>query len=63
MGFFSKFLGDTPAPDLSGARRELLRKALRDTLNLHSIPAAWIGAETLTASSRGWRKRASIGGS
>jgi hypothetical protein len=53
MGFFSKFLGDTPAPDLSGARRELLRRALRDTLNLHSIPAAWIGAETLTASSRG----------
>ena len=55
MGFFSKFLGETPAPDLdlSAARRELLRRALRDTLNLHGIPAAWIGAETLTASSRG----------
>ena len=63
MGFFSKFLGDTPAPDLSGARRELLRRALRDTLNLHCIPAAWIGAETLTASHGEWRKRASIGGS
>ena len=53
MGFFSKFLGSTSAPDLSGARRELLRRALRDTLNLHSIPVAWIGAETLIASSRG----------
>jgi hypothetical protein len=53
MGFFSKFLGDTPTPDLSGARRELLRRALRDTLDFHRIPAAWIGAETLTASSRG----------
>ena len=57
MGFFSKFLGDTPAPDLSGARRELLRRALRDTLNLHSIPAAWIGAETLTASTRGMAQK------
>jgi hypothetical protein len=54
MGFFSKFLlGETPAPNLSGARRELLRKALRETLSLHCIPAAWIGAEMLITSSRG----------
>lgn len=53
MGFFSKLLGDTPVPDPSGARRELLRAALRETLKRHGIPPAWIGAETLVASSRG----------
>ena len=56
MGFFSKLLGDTPAPDQSGARRELLRAALRDTLNRHGIPPAWIGAETLVTTSRGAQK-------
>ncbi|NPC56304.1 hypothetical protein [Caenimonas soli] len=53
MGFFSKLLGDTPAPDQSAARRELLRVALRDTLNRHNIPATWIRAETLVTTSRG----------
>jgi hypothetical protein len=53
MGFFSKLLGATPVPDPWGARRELLRAALRDTLKRHGIPPAWIGAETLVAASRG----------
>jgi hypothetical protein len=56
MGFFSKLRGATPAPDLSAARRELLRVALRDTLNRHGIPPAWIGAETLVTTSRGAQK-------
>lgn len=53
MGFFSKLLGDTPPPDQSAARREMLRVALRDTLNRHGIPPAWIGAETLVTTTRG----------
>lgn len=53
MGFLSKLLGDTPAPDQSAARRDLLRVALRDTLNRHGIPAGWIGAETLVTTARG----------
>ena len=35
-----------------GARREMLRVVLRDTLNRHGIPAAWITGETLLANSR-----------
>jgi len=53
MGFFSKLLGDTPVPDQSGPRRELLRAALRETLKRHGIPPTWISAETLVASARG----------
>ncbi|HUR89037.1 MAG TPA: hypothetical protein VMZ74_08120 [Ramlibacter sp.] len=34
-------------------RRELLRVVLRDTLNRHGIPVAWITAELLSATSRG----------
>lgn len=56
MGFFSKLRGDTPAPDPSAGRRELLRVALRDTLNRHGIPPTWIGAETLVTTSRGAQK-------
>ncbi|MEJ6023972.1 hypothetical protein [Ramlibacter sp. PS4R-6] len=33
-------------------RRELLRVVLRDTLNRHGIPSAWIAAEVLTTTSR-----------
>ena len=36
----------------NSTRRELLRVVLRDTLNRHGIPAAWVGAETLMATSR-----------
>lgn len=53
MGFFSKLRGDPPVPDQSAARRDLLRVALRDTINRHGIPATWIGAETLVTTSRG----------
>lgn len=44
-------------------RRELLRVVLRDTLNRHGIPSAWIAAELLTTTSRSgerglhWRLR------
>lgn len=34
-------------------RRELLRVVLRDTLNRHGIPAAWIVPELLSTTSRG----------
>lgn len=34
-------------------RRDVLRLALRETLNWHGIPVAWIGAEVLVATSRG----------
>ena len=37
----------------AGTRRELLRVVLRNTLNRHGIPTAWIGAEMLLATSRG----------
>jgi hypothetical protein len=36
----------------NSARREMLRVVLRDTMNRHGVPAAWISAETLVASSR-----------
>jgi hypothetical protein len=55
MGFFSKVFGDEQAADASVARRELLRVALRDTLNNHGIPPAWLGAETLVTTSRAQR--------
>ena len=34
-------------------RREMLRVVLRDTLTRHGIPASWITAEMLVATSRG----------
>jgi hypothetical protein len=34
-------------------RRELLKAVLRNTLNRHGIPAAWIGADMLVATTRG----------
>jgi hypothetical protein len=39
-------------PSTSASRRELLRTVLRDTLNRHGIPAAWITGETLVTTSR-----------
>lgn len=36
-----------------GTRREMLRVVLRDTLNRYGIPAAWITADVLVATSRG----------
>jgi hypothetical protein len=36
----------------NAARREMLRVVLRDTMNRHGVPAGWISAETLVASSR-----------
>ena len=36
-----------------GNRRELLRLVLRNTLNRHGIPATWVGADVLTATSPG----------
>ncbi len=52
MGFFSKLFAAAPAPDPSLGRRELVRVALRDTLNFHGIPSTWLGAETLASTSR-----------
>lgn len=40
--------GASPA----STRREMLRVVLRDTLNRHGIPAAWITADMLVATSR-----------
>jgi hypothetical protein len=37
----------------NASRRELLRLVLRDTLNRTGIPASWIGADLLAATSRG----------
>lgn len=50
-------LTTTPGPSndagsRNGTRRELLRVVLRDTLNRHGIPAAWVGAEVLVTKSR-----------
>lgn len=36
----------------NSTRRELLRVVLRDTLNRHGIPSAWVSAEMLLATSR-----------
>lgn len=52
MGFFSRLFNNGHGSDASVARRELLRVALRDTLNKHGIPLAWVGAETLMTASR-----------
>jgi hypothetical protein len=43
--------GSAPSP--ASTRRELLRVVLRDTLNRHGIPTAWISPEMLLATSRG----------
>ena len=42
----------SPNTSQSATRRELLRVVLRDSLNRHGIPASWIGAEMLVATSR-----------
>lgn len=42
---------DAPS-SLNARRRELLRVVLRDTLNRHGIPAGWMTAEVVTATSR-----------
>jgi hypothetical protein len=41
------------AASTTTARRELLKAVLRNTLNRHGIPAAWIGADMLVATTRG----------
>ncbi len=41
------------AADLAAMRRDMMRTVLRKTLTRHGIPAAWIGAEMLVATSRG----------
>lgn len=52
-----------PGPSTNSTRRELLRVVLRDTMNRHGIPSAWLSAETLIATSRNreqgihWRLR------
>jgi hypothetical protein len=40
-----------------GSRREMLRVALRDTLNRHGIPATWITAEALSSTARNGEQR------
>jgi hypothetical protein len=41
-----------PVASQNSTRRELLRVVLRDTLNRHGIPAAWVAAEVLVSTSR-----------
>lgn len=41
-----------PASSPSAVRRELLRVALQDTLKRRGIPAQWVGADVLAATSR-----------
>lgn len=43
----------SPVAQQSASRRELLRLVLRDTLNHAGIPTSWIGADLLSATSRG----------
>jgi len=43
----------TTAAEISNGRRELLHSVLRNTLARHGIPASWLGAEMLVATSRG----------
>ena len=43
----------SPMAQQSASRRELLRLVLRDTLNHAGIPTSWIGADLLSATSRG----------
>lgn len=40
-------------PELATARRDLMRNVLRTSLARHGIPASWLGAEMLIATSRG----------
>jgi len=55
----SQFASDMPADprasaaELTATRREMMRTVLRKTLTRHGIPASWIGAEMLVATSRG----------
>ncbi|MBC7601705.1 MAG: hypothetical protein H7255_03475 [Ramlibacter sp.] len=51
-GFSTQQGHGATTPSTNSTRRELLRVVLRDTLNRQGIPAAWIGAETLMATSR-----------
>jgi hypothetical protein len=44
---------NNPPGSQAANRRELLRVVLRDTLNRHGIPTAWIVGQTLVATSRG----------
>lgn len=48
---YSQQTSGAPASS-SATRRELLRVVLRDTLNRHGIPAAWLSAEVLASTSR-----------
>lgn len=48
----SSGLSQQLAVSQGSTRRELLRVVLRDTLNRHGIPTAWIAAELLTTTSR-----------
>lgn len=56
---FSQFAPDgaadsrASAAELASTRRELMRTVLRKTLTRHGIPASWIGAEMLVATTRG----------
>jgi len=43
----------TPGTSRNATRRELVRVALRDTLNRHGVPADWVGIEALAAVTRG----------
>lgn len=41
------------AAELASMRRDMMRAVLRKTLTRHGIPASWIGAEMLVATTRG----------
>jgi hypothetical protein len=43
----------TPSASRNATRRELVRVALRDTLNRHGVPADWLGVEALSAVTHG----------
>ena len=43
----------TPSASRNATRRELVRVALRDTLNRHGVPADWLGIEALAAVTHG----------
>jgi hypothetical protein len=63
MGILARIFGTQPEPApasrppssvspttaRNATRRELVRVALRDTLNRHGIPADWVGVEALAA--------------
>jgi len=53
---FASGMSKTAGHMQNGNRREMLRVVMRDTLNKHGIPSAWIAAEVLgTTSSTGAR--------